>query len=305
MAFCPECGKPVTADTVTCEQCGHTLPVQVKKKAAGGRFNGTVMMAAVPRPAAKSASPASAPPLAARAEVPNTPQGALPAKTVLGVGGLASAAASAVAAASAAGGGVKATPGFAKHTMLGAGMAPPVARAVAAASEQAAAIHHAAPTHAVSAAAQQHAAAAQALAFAATPLPPSPDSPTTSGTHPSAQRAGADASDRATVVTAHSPTLLAGSVPEQRGRDAEPIVLHTSHSQNESVDAPRQYLPGDPMAPQPAAAMRPGGSARLRLSDDETGANLIRPERPWLYWAICAVVVACVLLLAVGFGLIG
>ncbi|HEX4354935.1 MAG TPA: zinc-ribbon domain-containing protein, partial [Polyangiales bacterium] len=44
MAFCPECGKSATAEATRCIHCGHELPV-VEKKAGGGRFKGTMMMA--------------------------------------------------------------------------------------------------------------------------------------------------------------------------------------------------------------------------------------------------------------------
>ena len=82
MAFCPECGKSATAEAARCFHCGHELPA-LEKPAAGGRFKGTMMMAApvIPKPAspananaaatANAMTPAAAPPVqAAAAAVP-------------------------------------------------------------------------------------------------------------------------------------------------------------------------------------------------------------------------------------------
>jgi hypothetical protein len=82
MAFCPECGKSATAEAARCFHCGHELPA-LEKPAAGGRFKGTMMMAApvIPKPAtpananaaanANAMTPAAPPPVqAAAAAVP-------------------------------------------------------------------------------------------------------------------------------------------------------------------------------------------------------------------------------------------
>jgi hypothetical protein len=60
-----------------------------------------------------------------------------------------------------------------------------------------------------------------------------------------------------------------------------------------------RYLPGDPMAPQPSAATNPRvHSQRLRVSDSVYGAP--KRDRPWLYWAVGAVVVLSLVVLAMG-----
>jgi hypothetical protein len=83
MAFCPECGKSATAEAARCFHCGHQLPV-LEKAAAGGRFKGTMMMAApvIPKPAspanANAATPlAPAPVPAAPAAVPEAARAAV------------------------------------------------------------------------------------------------------------------------------------------------------------------------------------------------------------------------------------
>jgi hypothetical protein len=104
MAFCPECGKSATAEAARCFHCGHELPA-LEKKAAGGRFKGTMIMAApvVPKPAAPAnanaasavgaanAAPtvAAAPPIQAapmRAEVPARPAKPNVRATMIGAG---------------------------------------------------------------------------------------------------------------------------------------------------------------------------------------------------------------------------
>lgn len=59
MAFCPECGKPVTADAAMCASCGFEL----EAKPAGGaktgaaRFKGTMLMATTPAVTPKKPKP--------------------------------------------------------------------------------------------------------------------------------------------------------------------------------------------------------------------------------------------------------
>jgi hypothetical protein len=55
------------------------------------------------------------------------------------------------------------------------------------------------------------------------------------------------------------------------------------------------YLPGDPMAPQPTAASR--SSPRLLLND-EAMRNV--DDRSWMYWAVCAVIAVTAAVLAFG-----
>ncbi|MET0390990.1 MAG: hypothetical protein ABW321_33775 [Polyangiales bacterium] len=68
------------------------------------------------------------------------------------------------------------------------------------------------------------------------------------------------------------------------------------------IERPQQFLPGDPMAPQPpSAATRAGHSARLRLHGHDTGGYAVpKSERKWLYWAVCGVVLLSVLVLTIG-----
>jgi hypothetical protein len=102
MAFCPECGKSATAEATRCIHCGHELPT-LEKKAAGGRFKGTMMMAApvVPKPAPPAnANAATATAAAAQAELP-----------------------------------ARAAKPNVKATMIGAGIAPAVLKAAAAAQQ--------------------------------------------------------------------------------------------------------------------------------------------------------------------------
>jgi len=118
MAFCPECGKSVADDTAACTACGTALPSA--KKAAGARFNGTVMMAApvgvkVAEPAnANSAASANA----VAVQMPASARGAVEAKLAVGAG---------VVSSTAHAGRMP----TAKATMIGAGIAPHVGAATA------------------------------------------------------------------------------------------------------------------------------------------------------------------------------
>jgi hypothetical protein len=73
MAFCPECGKPATAEATKCAHCGHDLAGSEKAKPAGSaRFKGTMIMAPAPQtaPSAQAAPAAQPAPAAAPAPAP-------------------------------------------------------------------------------------------------------------------------------------------------------------------------------------------------------------------------------------------
>ena len=98
MAFCPNCGKPVTEQASKCLACGQ----EFEPRAKAARFKGTMMMtpasapqaaaAQSPPPAAKPAAPAAVqqpPPAAAPAARTATPGPSKVAKvTMLGTGGM-------------------------------------------------------------------------------------------------------------------------------------------------------------------------------------------------------------------------
>ncbi|HEX7477816.1 MAG TPA: zinc ribbon domain-containing protein [Polyangiales bacterium] len=79
MAFCPECGKPATAEAIKCVHCGHELAAK-EKSAAPVRFKGTMIMtpspvtASSPVPVAPAAaSTPAATPVASVPAAPSTP----------------------------------------------------------------------------------------------------------------------------------------------------------------------------------------------------------------------------------------
>lgn len=77
MAFCPECGKPVTAEASNCASCGHELEAKpAGPKTGAARFKGTMLMATAPvvaKPSAGTGAGADKPGAAkAPAAVPTT-----------------------------------------------------------------------------------------------------------------------------------------------------------------------------------------------------------------------------------------
>ena len=111
MAFCPECGKAVTAEAASCAACGNALP-NAKKAAAAARFNGTVMMAAPVSVKAVEPANVNAEVAAKAAAAQASSSAAVPAQARIAVG---AGPAPAVHAAKLP---------AAKATMLGAGIAP-------------------------------------------------------------------------------------------------------------------------------------------------------------------------------------
>lgn len=90
MAFCPHCGKSATDQAVKCIGCGKELEPLQKK--SGGKFKGTMMMAApgadLKAPAAPAPAPAPAPVAApAPAPEPEPAAAAAPAAKKASIGG--------------------------------------------------------------------------------------------------------------------------------------------------------------------------------------------------------------------------
>jgi hypothetical protein len=225
MAFCPECGKSAAAGATRCIHCNYEFPV-AEKKAAPGRFKGTMMMAA---PAVAKPAAAANANTAAAATAVTVPRGPVrvaaepqpPTAPRLNV----------------------------KATMIGAGIAPVVAKPAAAAPQIAAS---AAATPASPAARQDSHNDAKHIAMAQTQALFSP------------------------AETAAKPAAAAPMAVEPR--------------------EPARYLPGDPMGPQPSAAMQ--SSPRLMLDDDSIAPPM--KDRKWMLLAVGGVVLFSVLLLAFG-----
>jgi hypothetical protein len=283
MAFCPECGKPITAEAVNCQACGLELPVEAKR-AASRRFNETVMMASpvsvqpgAPANAnAASKAQASQPEAAAPATASTLKQAGAPAAAVVQPRG-----------------GLKA----AKATMLGTGLSPLIARAVAVPrSEVAFSAAQAEPLQSQSAPVEIAETLRPPEAEAANANSDVPrlreDLSSRSRVAPDALRLRTDHDDQPALVPAE--VLETGALPRHVEAAAVLDKEYARHSRElqllaaETVDTSRGT----------------GRPARLRLADDEEGPLQIpKTERVWVYWGACGVVVVSVMLLAYGFGL--
>ena len=97
------------------------------------------------------------------------------------------------------------------------------------------------------------------------------------------------------------PVAAAPAAQHAAPQAARPTAANTQTDRGPSQA--HQYLPGDPMAPQPSAADRHAHgqhSQRLHIEHEEGAPSLPKEERIWLYWAVCGVVVLSVLVLAIG-----
>jgi hypothetical protein len=90
-------------------------------------------------------------------------------------------------------------------------------------------------------------------------------------------------------VPRHEPSIVV---------DAEAAVVPTPAEVVQPEHAQPHYLPGDPMAPQPATPLRMNAPRTTLPRDEEL--TVPREERMWLYWAVCGTVVLVVVLLAFG-----
>jgi hypothetical protein len=327
MAFCPECGKPVTAEASKCASCGHALEAKpAAAKAGAGRFKGTMMMSTA-SVATKSPADAAAPAIAAPAVVaspataPATPAASAPgikaqAKSTMigtGIGAQAGAAAvrpanqglpakpiAAAAANPAAPAPVAraAAPNAAgvspKSTVLGAGIAP-----VAAAAAAHAATPAAAPIAASAAAAAAQASAARPVAQ---PAPATPaDEPKRNLAFEQTQHHGAFTPARAAPV-ATAPRVAAAETfdphaetdpPPPDSPEPKNARDEMDGTQDDTLDAgsDSKFLPGDPMGPQqPVAARAP------MLRYDDSLPRISRrggQDKKWFWIAAGAIVFAC------------
>jgi len=298
MAFCPECGKPVTVDAANCQACGLELPVEAKR-VAPRRFNATMMMASPVsvRPGATAPANANA---KAKSEAAQ-PEAPAPANASV----LKQNSASVVGAAPA-----RAALKAAKATMLGTGGSPHVARAVAVPrAEAAVAVPRAEPVVAIPRSEPALATAAPAplqaqsapVEVAETLRPPEAQVANANSDverlreEPASRRAAPEALRlRTDDVHDDEPSLMPAEV-----LDSGALPRHVEATAVLDKDYARQSW-----EPQLSAATNSGRPARLRLADDEEGPLVVpKAERFWVYWAACGVVVVSVMLLAYGFGL--
>jgi hypothetical protein len=286
MAFCPECGKAVTAEADNCGDCGNVISAQAKK-AGAARFKGTVMMAApvqVARPVPANANTGNAPGKSATPITDRPPHGAggnasVTSHTAAGAQASAASVTPRIVGVSAPGGGraasSQAIAGPAgqhspvKATMIGAGIAPPILRPAISMVEP------------------------EELDAELEPesLPAAPMQPVQQAAHvPAAPAQPA------------RPIAAVRAVPAVELPATSPRLRQVEHNAAAAPEKPApRYLPGDPMAPQPSAAASNTGnqSQRLRLTH-ETAYALPKNQRNWLYWALGAVVLLSILLLAIG-----
>ena len=277
MAFCPECGKAVTPDEATCAGCGKQLR-SADKKARAGRFHGTMMMTAP--------------------EVPREPPANLNAQTP-----------SAQAQALAAG----AAPATWKATMIGAALAP--ARhsqppGVVSSRSNASEAARAKPSSSTLASAEvladserpplvlrtsPHASQSPSVrAVQSVPVSPSADGKRAARPagsphiHHDAQTIPSPLPQRGERASPN-PARVVQAIPEV---DAAVVAPHELPSSLRA--APRPYLPGDPMAPQPPRAARAREHPFAPENPEVEGhGNYIL-----LYWAVCVAVVAAACALA-------
>ncbi|HET8937313.1 MAG TPA: zinc ribbon domain-containing protein [Polyangiales bacterium] len=333
MAFCPECGKAVTPDAAACVSCGKQLRADDKKLKAA-RFNGTMMMTApevkahapannnaeAPAQPVKAVAAASGMGVSTRSSrPPSTHQSSnqLPhvAGPTLGRGnagpqakatmmgpGVSPAEIAQAKAANAAG---KAYP---KHaTMIGASSAPttPRSKPPGAALKQ---VSEPPPGKNSFDSARppigrmttpQGSSSNSVRAVQSVPVSPSPAG--AAAARPAAvphvktpaERAHAEAQTLAVplarVGAAPDPARMVQAIPEVIA-----TVVDLAEQQNART-VPHDYLPGDPMAPQPSAAPR---APRLRPFAPDNPEQEGQGNYVMLYWAVCVAVVAAVSALA-------
>lgn len=290
MAFCPECGKPVTADAVNCQACGLELPIAAKP-AVSRRFNETVMMA----------SPVSVQPEApANANAKSKAQASQPDAAALATASMlnqASALTAGVAQPAQPKSGLKA----AKATMLGTGGSPLSVRAVAVPR-----------TEAVFGAAEATSLQPQSapVEIAETLRPPEADA---ANANSDVQRLREGSSSHGHGRFAHEALRLRTDTSNDDEPALMPAEVLDTGALPRHVEAAavldKEYARHS-REPQLSAAVTVDMShgmarpARLRLADDDEGQLQIpKTERVWVYWAACGVVVVSVMLLAYGFGL--
>jgi hypothetical protein len=266
MAFCPECGKSVTAEASKCASCGRALEAKpAAAKSGAGRFKGTMMMtpaSAVAKPAAEkpAAETAAAAPLTTATAPAAPPTAAAPAvksqakATMIGTGlgaaaggpapnalkpatpGVLTGAAAAKPAAPLPAAPVAraAAPNVGgaapKSTVLGAGIGPVAAAAAA----------HAAPAAAAPIAASAAGAAAQAIAARPGQVPAAkPDEAKRNLAYAQTQHHGAFVASS----QAAKPAVAAAAVP-RTSPDLSP-----ARAAVDTFDAHAETDPPDPIPP--------------------------------------------------------
>lgn len=333
MAFCPECGKAVTADEAVCTGCGKQLR-STEKKARGGRFHGTMMMTAPevkPEPPANlnaqrlneqakavaSAAGVTSPRLgvlaAQRSSRPPSAQHAGNAGApTLGRAAPAHLKATMIGAAP-VGEPQKPQKPQPKHaTMVGAALAPttprskPPAPAGASSSRPAPAQPTAQSERppVVRQTSPQASNNASVRAVQSMPVSAADDDTVQQQSQPAAtapvyhdaQTVPSPVPPRDAERRSPNPARMVQAIPEVDATVVDPHELQRLPRESHgSFSAP--YLPGDPMAPQPPAAKR---APRLR-------EHPFAPEQPevegagnyvLLYWAVCVAFVAAACALA-------
>lgn len=319
MSFCPECGKAVGPNAAKCASCGFALP-EAEKPGGGARFKGTMMMAA-PAVGLKAAEPANA---NAKPEAPAVAAAGGGGAAPMRAGGGPAAAPMAKAASPA-----KPHVAAAKMTMMGAGIAPPVAKSGSAAAWPAKKEPAAAPPAAKKGATPAAGVAApvkpaetpSVRAVANVAVTPPPEAPRSAppqfaatqampGPPPAPpQRAepatGPKLNPRSEPDAANAHKVDQASLDEARRIDRErSAAAHVATQAVEPAvaDAARKggrYLPGDPMAPGAGAHPAKQSTPRLALQHEDTYV-VPKGEKKWMYWAIGGVVLVSVVLLAIG-----
>lgn len=323
MAFCPECGKSVAADDATCAGCGKKLQRE-GKRGRPQRFNGTMMMASplgarAEQPANVNAElPAEQDAAVAAAAGTTSPRlgGSAAAKRSHRPPGPSAHPASARAGAAearskgmhvgtsiAVGGAPQKSPsGRAPKnaTMLGPALAPTTPRSKpppgakskkpSPAPEPRVGLDREKPASGASSVRASQRAGANVQALQSTPVSDASSKPAaTTALEQRANAAGkATQSEASPATTPHSarPADTVAEIVEPKNQPSAPRAALTQ---------PMEYLPGDPMAPQPSAAKRaprgPRPTHRINVDDEIAGhdGNYVT-----LYWAICVAVVFAV-----------